>query len=443
MIAWDDVSGCCDSTLTAAFRDAGEPFGAPQSIPAGEGRVGRVRVAMNRAGDSVLVYDVETPEGDRLAWEGEPANAISAARGTAVGGFSAPRVVSDPARVSSGPGLAADARGDAILTWTTDNDTTDWARFHSVYAATRAAGGDFGAPLFQAYGASPGAGIADDGRGLITYTDGDVRQYLATIDAVTGSAGAPAVTALGNSFHPHVAVAPDGTAVLAMEGVVVMPPAAVSAPATYGAWGSVVGSFGPWEAIACPPPGYALSTVTLAGASRASALLVEPGSDATALDDRLALARSDPGTAPDAAACGWRPVNLTPAPVPAPDWSAAQQHPPGAPSPSTASAHTASARPGLRLVAPARVRLRGRRTLMFALRGAAAAPVAVSARIRRGAHAVVVPSPSRASARPLRTVRLRLPIAALRLVRARGGARLVIRVSARTATATRTIRLLR
>lgn len=119
--------------VQAAYRPAGGSFGAPQTLSAAGYEAREPRVAMNGAGEAVIVWSLASGLTEEV-------QAASAAPG---GVFGEPADLTSFTTVASVPQVALDSHGDAIAVW----DGSDGANIR-IEDALRPAGGSFGSPQF-------------------------------------------------------------------------------------------------------------------------------------------------------------------------------------------------------------------------------------------------------------------------------------------------------
>jgi hypothetical protein len=117
--------------VQAAYRPAGGSFGAPQTLSAVGYEAREPRVAMNGAGDAVIVWSLASGLTEKL-------QASSAAPG---GTFGEPADLTPFTTVASVPRVALDSHGNALAVW----DGWDGSNIR-IEDALRPAGGSFGAP---------------------------------------------------------------------------------------------------------------------------------------------------------------------------------------------------------------------------------------------------------------------------------------------------------
>ncbi len=139
---WLQFDGA-NARVQAAYRPAGGSFGAPQTLSAAGYEAREPRVAMNAAGEAVIVWSL----GSGLS---EEAQASSAAPG---GIFGAAQDLTGFTETASLPQVALDSHGDAIAVW----EGWDGSKIR-IQEASRPAGGSFGTPEFlSAAGENAGA----------------------------------------------------------------------------------------------------------------------------------------------------------------------------------------------------------------------------------------------------------------------------------------------
>jgi hypothetical protein len=129
---WLQFDGA-NARVQVAYRPAGGSFGAPQTLSAAGYEAREPRVAMNAAGEAVIVWSL----GSGLS---EEAQASSAAPG---GIFGAAQDLTGFTEAASLPQVALNSHGDAIAVW------EGWDGSHiRIQEASRLAGASFGAPEF-------------------------------------------------------------------------------------------------------------------------------------------------------------------------------------------------------------------------------------------------------------------------------------------------------
>jgi hypothetical protein len=328
IVAWDDYSIPGVAVLRASFKDPGEAFAAPVTVPSGVGDVSDVRVAMNPLGESVILYTLSDASDTEL-WavfrsadgvlaspvlvSGSTSSGFSypeveiSANGEAVAawttgdrlaraaigtsaGFSAPVTLSDPSKdVGSLAKVALDASGGALVAWVYIDYNT--ATTSDVMVAVRTPGGAFGAPTFLPGPASDyyswvDAAVSAAGDALVVYREDNFSTRVVHVNTSTGVVGS--VQSLAGAEFARVAVAPDGRAVVVRDGDAAN-------------WGSAAGSLGPGHRMACED---GLADVAIGPGGDAGAILFDYGPQTgSSADDRTPIARSDPSLAPNDAPC--------------------------------------------------------------------------------------------------------------------------------------------
>ncbi len=129
-------------TVQAATRPAGGPFAATVDLTAaaqvgsfpGPGAVGGVDVATNAAGDAVAVWTRQDDAGNGIVQ--------AASRPAGAAAFAPYADVSVAGRNADSPQVAVDGAGNAVAVWMRNDGTSFVAQ-----AASRPAGGSFGAPV--------------------------------------------------------------------------------------------------------------------------------------------------------------------------------------------------------------------------------------------------------------------------------------------------------
>lgn len=231
-----------------AIKEPGQPFGEPATYPgqAGDYSEGKPRVAVNRRGDAIVVFNQEHPDGgERIYVAYRPA-----------GGTFGPR---EPVHVPDGAGVvqvprdvAISPAGEAVIAWLEDG---------VAHVATRPPSGPIGPP--QAYGKRcaehcwrlPQVGIDALGNAALIYFDGTEGDYsLGPVQLAFRRAGEGfgkpidlGITT-GEIDNPHLAVSALGEMVIAIEDVRDNPYGGATIYALRAAFGltaaQVVGPFG-------------------------------------------------------------------------------------------------------------------------------------------------------------------------------------------------------
>jgi hypothetical protein len=179
---------------------------APTILSAGGGEADDPQVAVDPEGEAVVVWE----HYDGSDW------IIQAAARPPGGTWRAPIDLSVAGQNADEPRVALDANGDAVAVWERDDGTEE-----IVQAATRPAGGTWGAPvdLSAAGESAKEARVALDANGdavaVWERDDGTEEIVQAATRAAGGSWEAPIdLSAAGESAHdPHVAVDPAGDAI--------------------------------------------------------------------------------------------------------------------------------------------------------------------------------------------------------------------------------------
>jgi hypothetical protein len=187
VVAWGRFGGATTPyRVQVAMRPPGGTFSAPADLSADGDFVDPPRLAMNQAGDAVLVWDRTS---------GGPYGVQAAVR-PAGGSFSVPpRNLSTPGQFSNAPQVAIDERGDAVVVWATNGS--------KVLAVTRPAGGSFSTPVEVS-----GAGAFDKPQVAIGAA-GDIAVVWQRANGYDGPIQA-AVRPAGGSFSTPVELAPSG-----------------------------------------------------------------------------------------------------------------------------------------------------------------------------------------------------------------------------------------
>jgi hypothetical protein len=112
IVAWAMSVGAGKSVVQAAVRPAGGVFSPPVDVSASDLNVSMPAVAMGQGGDAVVAW---------TAYNGTSTVAQAAVR-PAGGSFSAPITISSPAPYGSPASVAMDRAGDAIVVWERSDD---------------------------------------------------------------------------------------------------------------------------------------------------------------------------------------------------------------------------------------------------------------------------------------------------------------------------------
>ena len=202
IVVWQQFDGTGTNTVVqAAIRPAGGAFGAPLALSAPGAAAVHPRVAMNAAGDAIVVW--------------ERALVVQAAVRPAGAGFSAPVDVSAAGLMSPLPRAALDGAGNATVVWTQAGPAGT-----TVQVATRPAGGAFSAAVDLSPPGNASSGqVAANGAGeaVAVWTHADAASNT-IVQASTrppgGEFSAPAGLSVAgqNAIDPHVAIDAAGDA---------------------------------------------------------------------------------------------------------------------------------------------------------------------------------------------------------------------------------------
>src|SRR4051812_108272 len=139
---------------------------------------------------------------------------IQSASRTANGAWSAPQTISDPGMSASGPALAVDSSGNAVVAYTQSDGTN-----LRINAAYRPSGGNFGTPVLVSdpgFDASaPDVSMDGSGKALVVWqrTDGTKLRVQASIRSagVGGTFDSPTTLSLAgqDAFEPRAAAGPN------------------------------------------------------------------------------------------------------------------------------------------------------------------------------------------------------------------------------------------
>lgn len=253
---WEQLTESAGWTIQASTRPAGGGWTAPQALSAGADDLGSLRVAVDRRGNAVAVWerrrflgpkdDAGTVQaavhsahggwgaatklspvdsnaggadvaldaaGNAVAvWsqdvEGTVRGVIRSARRPSGGAWSAPQRISSPTEDACVPSIAVDAAGDAIAVWSGYDQV--------VRAARRAAGGRWGAPrALSPGGTATSPAVASDAAGdTVVVWEQDYRGIVSATRPHGGVWTRPAtVPSLGTAAVPDVALDAAGDAV--------------------------------------------------------------------------------------------------------------------------------------------------------------------------------------------------------------------------------------
>jgi hypothetical protein len=146
---WTSADGACPCVIRAASRTAGGSFGSPVNVSSSFGDAtltgGDARVAMDAAGDAVVVWDEVTEP-----TPGDFETNVRASVRPAGGSFTSPATISgatDTTKGGGSPQVAMDAGGDAVVAWTPAGNNT-FPR--QIAVARRAASPSFTGGSFSA-----------------------------------------------------------------------------------------------------------------------------------------------------------------------------------------------------------------------------------------------------------------------------------------------------
>lgn len=206
IVVWDRVAGQ-DAIVQAAVRPAGSVFSAPLDVSAAGLQSPLPRAAVDAAGTATVVWTQTTAAG---------ATAQAATRAAGGAPFSAPVDLSATG-VVGGTQVATNAGGETVAVWERVDTST---RF--VQAAIRPAGGAFSAPadlsLFGADASAPQVAIDADGNAVAVWTrfDGPTRVVQIATRPRDGTFGLPGTLSLGGgeARAPQVGVSPGGDVVV-------------------------------------------------------------------------------------------------------------------------------------------------------------------------------------------------------------------------------------
>jgi PKD repeat protein len=183
--------------IQAAVRPAGGSFGAPIDLTPLSESAGSPRVAIDAAGDVVVVWLDSTAGG-----------VVQEAVRPAGGSFGAPVDLSASGQSAFNPQIAVDAAGDAVAVWQLFNGSVD-----VVQAAARPAGGGFSALPDVAPGENPQVAMDAHGDAVAVWVGSSGAVQEAVRPPGARSFGKPGVLSATDAFDPQVAVDQNGDAV--------------------------------------------------------------------------------------------------------------------------------------------------------------------------------------------------------------------------------------
>jgi PKD domain len=204
---WGRFNGT-NAIVQSSSRPAGSSFSAPVDLSQVGGNATQPRVAVDAAGNAVVVWS---------RFDGAN-NVIQAAFRPVGGGFSAPVDLSLPGKSAFAPQIAMNAAGEAVAVWERSNGTNV-----IVQGSIRPAGGSFSAPadLSQAGGDADEPQVAIDGAGdavAVWQRSNGTNTIVQEAFRLAGSGFSAPVDlsqAGGNAVEPAVAVNAAGEAAVA------------------------------------------------------------------------------------------------------------------------------------------------------------------------------------------------------------------------------------
>jgi hypothetical protein len=195
--------------VQAAVRPAGRSFGAPVDLSTHGQNAYYPQVAVDAAGDAVVVWQL-----------GIGSTAVQAAVRPAGRSFGAPVDLSAAGQNAYYPQVAVDATDEAVAVWAASNGSNGNS---FVQAAVRPAGGSFGALVdLSAAGQCayyPDVAVDPAGDAVAVWQDSGCDTFFpnpivqAAVRPAGGSFGAPADVSAAGTYYPRVAVGRAGGAV--------------------------------------------------------------------------------------------------------------------------------------------------------------------------------------------------------------------------------------
>lgn len=223
-----DAAGRTTAVLTGAGggpkvlqREAGGTWSTPQPLPGSpRGVTGPVAAGAGQ-GVFALAWRIDSPRryGGIGATIADPGQALSAPA----------TLVGEDAGGTRHPALAVNAAGQALIAYNTGTRAVHLSLRGGIAIALRRAGGSFGPPVVvdPTPAVPPAVALAADGTGVVAWTRAQ-RLYVVSVDVTRGEIGpARRVSAPGGASEVVVAAAPGGAATLAWrDSVTTGPPRA-------------------------------------------------------------------------------------------------------------------------------------------------------------------------------------------------------------------------
>jgi hypothetical protein len=261
----------------------GVALGAPVDISATNQNATGPRMAVDAAGDAVVVWQVNNPVTRN--------HTVQAVVSPAGGSFGAPVDLSGPGEDATGPQVAVDPAGDAVVVWDRFVAKGDFV----VRAVWRPAGGAFGPPV-DVSGASgqttsPQIGIDGAGDVVVVWSlfDGTNHVIEAALRSAAGGTWQPlgAVSAAGeDGLGPHLAVDQAGDALVVWERFT------GGADVARAAWRTAGGGFA--APVDLSPPGEDAEEPQVAVDGAGDAVVIWAGGNGSAMTEATS---SSPGGA--------------------------------------------------------------------------------------------------------------------------------------------------
>jgi hypothetical protein len=211
VVLWSRFDGSVNR-IQATFRPTGGSFGATQTVSASGQSAVFPRLAVNPAGNAVAVWQRFDGADQRVQAAFRPAG----------GGFGGVQTISVAGQDGTAPDVAIDAAGRAVAIWQRFDGSDQ-----RVQAASRAATGSFGAPqTLSAAGqdsVDPDIAVGAAGAAVASWQrfDGSVQRVQVSVRPLGGSFAAPqTVSPAGlQALDPRVGAAADGAAIVVWQQV--------------------------------------------------------------------------------------------------------------------------------------------------------------------------------------------------------------------------------
>jgi hypothetical protein len=198
VVVWPEPEGAIfDTVVQVAFKPAGGSFGAPVRVSAPGSATLNPQVAMNAAGDTVVVWERVVNEAFAVQ--------VQAAVRPAGGTFSESANVSAVGLSLAEPRVAIDAAGTATVVWTQMTPATA-----TIQAATRPAGGQFSPAVDLASFESGGPFSRGGGAEVATNPAGETVAIWSRVDEADDAIVQAATRSAGGTFFAPVDLSAPG-----------------------------------------------------------------------------------------------------------------------------------------------------------------------------------------------------------------------------------------